>query len=402
MKRFNYKARDKKGKPVDGVVEASLEREAANIVQKQGLVVLSISEIGPGILGLLSGMTKEKVGYGDVVSFTRQISTMINAGLPITDALLIIRSQTKGSMQKVVSQILSDVEGGKSLSAAFSKHPKVFTPTYIALIKSGEAGGVIDDVFKRLAASLEKDQEFRGSVKGALIYPAIIVIGMVVVSFIMMIFVVPKLTSLYSEFDAELPIITKILISVSNAFVKFWPLFIAFAVGAFFAFRAYRKTKAGRRKTDELAFKIPIFGDLQRQILLTEISRTLSLMVGAGVSILEALNITSEVVNNVVISEAMKDAAVQVEKGFPIAYSFSKHPEAFPFILSQMIAVGEETGKMEDVLQNVSRVFEVESEQKVKGLTAAIEPLIMIVLGIGVAFLVIAIIMPIYNLTSQF
>jgi type IV pilus assembly protein PilC len=177
---------------------------------------------------------------------------------------------------------------------------------------------------------------------------------------------------------------------------------LVLAVVGFYGFRAYRKTPLGRKKTDQLIFKIPVFGELQRQIILTELTRTLSLMVGAGVSILEGLNVTAGVVDNTVVSDALKDAAKQIEKGFPVAYSFAKHPEAFPFILSQMVAVGEETGKMEEVLKKVSHIFEIESDQKVKGLTSAIEPLVMVMLGLGVGFLVIAIILPIYNLTSQF
>jgi type IV pilus assembly protein PilC len=169
-----------------------------------------------------------------------------------------------------------------------------------------------------------------------------------------------------------------------------------------YVFNLYKATKVGRRKVDELMFKIPIFGELQKQIILTELTRTMSLMVGSGVPILEALNITSGVVTNTTVSDALKDCAKQVEKGFPIAFSFARHPDAFPFILSQMVAVGEETGKMDDVLTKVSHIFEVESDEKVKGLTAAIEPLVMVVLGLGVGFLVIAVILPIYNLTSQF
>ncbi len=401
MKRYIYKAKDKSGQLVTGEVEASGEQAAAKLVRNRGLVVISLRvkrEIG---LNLIKKF-RERITSGDIATFTRQLATMVNAGLPITEALVILRSQAKGSMQKMVAQILADVEGGESLSAAFSRHPKVFSSTYIALVKSGEVGGVMDEVLIRLADNLEKQQEFKGKVKGALIYPAIIVIGMVVVGLIMMIFVIPRLTSLYSEFNAELPTPTKILIGLSNFLIRFWPLFLVlFGVGLY-GFSLYRKTPKGRRKTDELVFRIPVFGDLQRQIILTELTRTLSLMVGAGVSILEGLNITAGVVGNRVIADALRDTAKQVEKGFPVAFSFAKHPEAFPYILSQMVAVGEETGKMDEVLTKVSHVFEIESDQKVKALTSAVEPLVMVLLGLGVGFLVIAIILPIYNLTSQF
>ncbi|KKR85116.1 MAG: hypothetical protein UU32_C0039G0003 [Candidatus Woesebacteria bacterium GW2011_GWB1_41_10] len=401
MKRFNYKAKDKTGKLITGEVEASSPTHAAKLVHGKGLIVLSILPKIDSPLTFIRRL-REKVTAADVTTFTRQLATMINAGLPITEALLILRSQSGGSMQKVVAQILADVEAGDSLSGALANHPKVFTKTYMALIKSGEVGGVMDEVLTRLADSLEKQQEFKGKVKGALIYPAIIVTGMIIVAFIMMIFVIPRLTSLYSEFNAELPLPTKILIGMSNFVINFWPVFLGLGGLGLYLFKLYRATKTGRTQTDTLFFRLPIIGDLQRQVILAELTRTLALMVGAGVSILEALNITSEVVSSSIISDALKDAAHQVEKGFPIAYAFAKHPDAFPFLLSQMIAVGEETGKMEEVLTKISHIYEVESDTRVKSLTAAIEPIVMVLLGLGVGFLVIAVILPIYNLTSQF
>lgn len=401
MKRFNYKAKDREGKLVTGEVEASGVDHAAKLIRSKGLIVISITAKIDSPLEIIRRI-RERVTPADVATFTRQLSTMINAGLPITEALLILRSQTKGSLQRIVAQILADVEAGESLSGAFAKHPKIFTKTFMALVKSGEVGGVMDEVLLRLADNLEKQQEFNGKVKGALIYPAIIVVGMLVVGVVLMIFVIPKLTSLYGEFNAELPLPTKILMGISNFVVKFWPLFLGLFAFAVYALGQYRKTLNGRKRIDELVFKIPVMGELQRQVVLTELTRTLSLMVGAGVPILEALNIASEVVSNVTISEALKDSAKQIEKGFPIAYAFGRHTEAFPFILTQMIAVGEETGKMEEVLGKVSHIFEVESDQKVKTLTSAIEPIVMILLGLGVGFMVIAVILPIYNLTSQF
>lgn len=401
MNRFNYKAKDKEGRLVTGEVEAGALNEAAKLVRGKGLFIISIKAKIDSPLNFVKRM-KDRVTSADVATFTRQLSTMINAGLPITEALLILRSQSKGSMQKIVAQLLADVEAGESLSGSMERHPKIFTKTYMALIKSGEVGGVMDAVLARLADNLEKQQEFAGKVKGALIYPVVIVVGMIIVSFIMMIFVIPKLLSLYADFNADLPLPTLILISISNFLIKFWWIVVAIVgIGAYFL-SLYNSTLEGKRHLDLLKYKIPVFGDLQRQIVLTELTRTLALMVGAGVPILEALSITSEVVSSPIISDALKDSAKQVERGFPIAYSFGRHPEAFPFILSQMVAVGEETGKMDDVLTKVSHIFEVESDERVKGLTASIEPIVMVILGLGVGFLVIAVILPIYNLTSQF
>lgn len=400
MKQFKYKAKDRNGALVEGRVEAQTPEIAAKLLRQKNLLVISIKPIRVLPFNFFKKF-QERVSTGDIATFTRQLATMINAGLPITEALLILRSQVKGTLSQITSQILADVEGGESLSNAVSKYPTVFSKSYIALLKSGEVGGVMDEVLLRLADNLEKQEEFKGKVKGAMVYPVIVVIGMIVVAFIMMVFVVPRLTSIYEQFGAELPITTQFLVSTSSFMAHYWPFILAALAIAGYLFKSYKATDEGKRKIDELIIKIPIVGDLQREIMLTEITRTLSLMVGSGVSILDGLKITSEVVENVVLADALDDAAKMVEKGFPVSYAFSKHSDAFPFILSQMISVGEETGKMDEVLQKVSHIFEVESDQKVKVLTAAVEPLILIVLGLGVAFLVVSIIVPIYNLSTQ-
>ncbi|OGM28444.1 hypothetical protein A2962_04785 [Candidatus Woesebacteria bacterium RIFCSPLOWO2_01_FULL_39_61] len=400
MKHYRYKAKDNNGNLVIGEVEAQNPEQAAKLIRQKGLIVITISSKSDFSVNFVRKF-RDRITGGDISSFTRQLATMINAGLPITEALLILRSQTKGSMQTIVAQILADVEEGEPLSASMSKHKNAFSKTYIALIKSGEIGGVLDEVLVKLAEDLEKQEEFKGRVKGALIYPVIIILGMIAVALIMLIFVIPRLTTLYEQFDADLPVSTKIIIGLSNFMLRFWPLVLIGMGAGVYAFGIYRNSKEGKKKTDEFLFKIPIVGDLQKQIILTELTRTLSLMIGSGVSILEALNISSQVVGNVVISEALEEITKMVEKGFPLAFAFSRHPDAFPFILSQMVAVGEETGKMDEVLSKISHVFEVESDQKVKALTAAVEPLVLILLGVGVAFLVISIILPIYNLTTQ-
>jgi type IV pilus assembly protein PilC len=400
MKKYRYKAKDNQANLVTGIVEANNPQHAAKLIRQKNLVVITITPIQDVSFDLIKKF-QDRITSSDIANFTRQLSTMINAGLQLTEALVILRSQSKVAMQKIVSTILADVEEGEPLSTAMGKHPNAFSKTFVALIKSGEMGGVMDEVLAKLSDDLEKQEEFKGKVKGALIYPIIIFVGMIAVGIVMLIVVVPKMTQLYDQFGAELPMATKFLISASDIMIKFWPILAALAFGAFSLFKMYRKTKDGRRKTDELLFKIPIIGDLQRQIVLTDLTRTLALMTSSGVSILEGLVIATEVVNNRVISDALDDTAKKVEKGFPLAFAFSRHPEAFPFLLSQMVAVGEETGKMDEVMKKISHVFEIESEQKVKALTAAIEPIILIVLGIGVSFLVIAVIMPIYNLTTN-
>ncbi len=400
MKNFNFKARDSNGELITGEVEATSPEHAAKLIRNQGYIVVSIKPKFE-LPFSFSRRFEQRVGFSDLTSFTRQLATMINAGLPITEALTILRAQTRGGMSRVVSRILADVEEGESLSSSMSKFPDIFSKTYIALIHSGEVGGVLDRVLSRLADNLEKQQEFRGKVKSALIYPAIIVLGMIVVGLIMVIFVIPRLTLIYEQFSVELPLMTRIFIGISKFMVRFWPIILVILGGILWGIGLYRKTESGQKAIDEFIFKIPLIGDLQRQIILTELTRTLSLMIGSGVSIIEALNVSSQIIKNSLISESLRDAQKMVEKGFPLAFSFSRHPDAFPFILSQMVAVGEETGKLDEVLSKVSHVFEVESDQKLKALTAAIEPAILIVLGIGVGLLVVSIILPIYNLTTK-
>jgi type IV pilus assembly protein PilC len=401
MLKFIYKGVSSQGKYVSGEVEANDDVSAAKLVRQRGYLVLSINPVRQSLLSFLTGF-KQRVTFADVAALTRQLATMVNAGLPITESLSILRLQSNASLQPILSQILADVEGGQSLSKALARHPKVFNETYVALIRSGETGGVLDKVLARLSDNLEKVREFRAKVRSAMVYPAIIVVGMIVVTGIMVFFVIPRLTALYSQFgNAQMPLPTRILSTTSDLAIRFWPVIFAVLFIVFFWFSNYRKTPQGARKIDDIVFKIPLIGDLQKQIVLAELTRTLSLMVGAGVPILEALNVTAGATGNYIISDALKDIAIRIEKGFPIAFSFAKHPDAFPYLLVQMVAVGEETGKMDEVLEKVSRVFEIESDQKLKAVTSAIEPIVMVLLGLGVAFLVVAVILPIYNLTQS-
>lgn len=401
MKRFQYQARDKSGKAVKGKVEAATPYDAARLLRERGLVVIKLNPERQALQGIWEKITN-RITLPDIALFTRMFATMVTSGLPITEALVIVRSQSNKGLNRALGQVLTDVEGGSSLASAFEKHPKVFSPVYIALVRAGEEGGVLDKILLRLADNIESQREFRSKVKGALIYPAVVIGGMIVVTTVMMIFVIPRLTSLYGEFQAELPIATKILISVSGGAQRFWWLFFLLIFGLVWGFILFSKTPLGRFRVDSWKLKIPIAGKLQKQILLAEMTRTLGLLVGAGIAILEGLHIVSDVVNNAVIAKALGGVSRQVEKGFSLSYSLSQSPEVFPPMLFQLVAVGEETGKLDEGLLKVATIFEQESAQSIKGLTAAIEPLIMVVLGVGVGFLVIAIILPIYNLTSQF
>jgi len=401
VRKFNYQAKDKAGKTIKGLVEAADEKQAASALRSKGLVLFNLSPSRQDILKLASERLIHRIGLGEIATFTRQLSTMITAGLTVADALRILKEQSSPGFAQVIDDILRSVEGGTSLAEALEKHPRVFNEVFVSLIRAGEAAGVLDKVLARLSDNLEKQKEFSSKVKGAMIYPAIIVVGMGIVGTIMMIFVIPKLLGLYKEFNAELPLPTKILMTISGLATQFWWIVLIGLGAGFFFFQNFQKTPFGKKKIDEVKLRLPIVGGLQKMTILTEMTRTLGLLVSTGISIIDGLNIVSHAVGNSIYEEELQTAAKQVEKGLPLAGILAEYEE-FPPVVTQMIAVGEETGKLDEVLTKLSVYFESESENLVKGLTTAIKPLIMIVLGLGVGFLVIAVILPIYNLTTAF
>lgn len=400
MPYFTYIAKNQYGETVKGKVEARNIRQAAMELSIRKLLVINVHPLTEDSLAAIKALLFG-IKFTDVVNFTRQLSTMISAGLPLATSLSILVQQSKAEMSRLVANLLQEIEGGTTFGDALAKHPGIFSSIYVQLVKAGEVGGVLDDILTRLANNLEKNKEFRAKTRGALIYPIIVIITMVIVAIIMMIFVIPKLTAMYIEFGAELPLATKILIGMSNFMINFWWLLGAGIFGGFVLVRRWLNTKIGRRSYDRFILRIPILGELVKKIMLTEFARTLALLLGAGISLLQAMEIVTRGVNNTIYREALEDATKQIEKGVPLSKAIARYEE-FPPILNQMVMVGEETGKLDDVLAKLSAYFEMESEQAVKNLTTAIEPLIMIVLGIGVGAMVIAVIMPIYNLTSQF
>lgn len=398
---FNYKAKNEKGNYSSGLVEAQNEKDAASLLKKQGLYILNLRRERAKNSLPFSGLFNN-ISFNDIVNFTRQFSTMVSSGLTLTNALNILIGQTGNkALNSVLEDVLQEIQAGNNLSFALEKYPQHFSKIYIASIKAGEAGGLLDKVLIRLADNLDKERAFKSKIKGAMVYPTIIVLGMGAVVFIMMTMVVPKLTNLYKEFNASLPFATQLLISLSEIFVSFWWLIIFGGIGAFFLFRSWSRTPLGKAFLGQLILQIPVWGKIKKETILAEFTRTLGLLVGTGLPIIGALNIVSESIENTVYKEGILEAARQVEKGFPLGQPLAQNP-AFPAIVAQMVKVGEETGKLDEALLKLAVYFEAESEEMLKGLTTAIEPLIMIVLGIGVAFLIWAIIMPIYKLTESF
>ena len=398
MERFTYLVKDAKGVSHKGLIEAVNSKQAAVILHERGFTIIKIDSEAKGFTLPFFG----KIGIGPIAQFTRQLATMITSGLPLIDSLVVLKKQTENAkMGEVISEITEEIQGGNTFASALSKHPAVFSVAYINIIKAGEASGTLDQVLLKLSNTLEKEREFQGAIKGAMVYPAIIISGMLAVGMMIMIFVIPKLTQVYKDMDISLPLPTLVLMAASDFLVRFWWLVIIATVGGAIAFQRYRKTPAGALAIDNLLLKMPVIGKLNRETSLTEFTRTLGSLVGAGVPILEALRIGGDAATNAAHRAAVGRVINLVEKGSTLSKALSNEA-TFPPIIPQMVSVGEETGKMADVLEKVSRFFEIEVEQMTKNLTTALEPIIMLILGLMVALLMISIVLPIYSLTSAF
>lgn len=404
MRTFFYVAKDiASGVSKSGVIEAPDERSAAITLRQHSLFPISIKLKVDNPVARFFSVFIGKVTQADLVNFTRQLATMVTAGLTLPDALSILQKQTNsGQFQRVLADVRRDIEAGYSLASSLGRYSDIFGKIYIELVRAGESAGALDNILNRLANNLERDKEFRSKTKGALIYPGIVFTAMMGVIILMMVFVMPKLTELYAQFDnAALPLPTAILIRISEITRKFWWAVILILMSIPILVSRYTRTPIGKKQFDRLILAVPIWGKLKKNIILAEFTRTLGLLVGAGIPILDALKIVAEAVDNAVFEKAILESAKQVERGSTLGVPLSQQ-KIFPLVISQMVRTGEETGKLDEVLAKVSTYFESESEHAVKNLTTALEPIILIILAVGVAFLIIAIILPIYNLTSQF
>ena len=403
MSRFAFRAKDWNGKTIKGILDLPDKAQVIESVKANGLVPLEVAEVKESAVNELYKKFFGRVGLKEVATLTRQLSTMMTAGLPLTDALSLLKNQTDSNrtMYEIMDYCLNQVRGGQPLGKTLEKYQDVFGEAYVASISAGEEAGVLEEILTKLANSIESQNEFNGKVKGAMVYPVIVIIGMVIVAAIMMVFVIPKLMGLYGDMGSKLPAITVALMAVSNFSAKWWFLLPVLLFGVYSIVRVGNQNADFRLKKDTLLLKIPILGPLNRKTMLANTLRTLSMLLAAGIGLVEALRIVAKVASNEQYSQAYIKIAERVQKGFSISSSFEE-TTIFPIIVEQMVSTGESTGKLDDVLLRVSEYFSTEAEEAVKVLTAAIEPLVMIVLGIGVGFLVVAVIMPIYNLTSSF
>ncbi|HTK60701.1 MAG TPA: type II secretion system F family protein [Candidatus Baltobacteraceae bacterium] len=401
MPIFSYKVKDSRGRDLDGAVEAADSSQATEVLKERGYQVVSVTQREETSIGNLRFTFLQRVKTEDIVVFSRQLSVMVGASISIVRSLrTAARQTTSPKLQKVVLDIASEVEGGVRLSDAFAKYPHVFGTFYVNMLRSGETSGKLDEVLHYLADQQEKDLDLRRRVKGAMTYPIFVLIMLFIVGTVMMVFVVPKLTAVLRESGADLPITTKGLIAISDFFVRFWYLIIGGVLGITFGTRAAYRTPAGKRFIDRFLLHIPVFGPLFRKIYITRITHSLSTLIEGGVDMVTSLKVVAGVVGNEVYREALVQTVQEVSAGNTMA-SVWKTRKEIPDMVTQMVAIGEETGKLQQVLGRLTDFYTREVNASVATLSTAIEPIIMLVMGVAVGALVSAIILPMYNLAQQ-
>jgi type IV pilus assembly protein PilC len=397
MPSFVYVAREAaSGREIRSTVEAATEQAAITALLNRNLLVVSIQE-KVGKKGRTSG---GRVGLADLVIFTRQLATMIDAGLAMVQSLQALAEQTPNkAMRDVIRDVCARVEAGDSFSEALQKHPKVFNRLYVSMISAGEKGGLLAEILARLAVYLENAAKLRKKVKSAMMYPTVVTVVAILITAFLLVKVVPVFGDIYSGFGAKLPGPTQFLINLSNIVQKFFLLFILAGGGAIYGWFHFIKTKPGRLFWDSRRIKLPIFGGIAHKICLARFTRTLASLIRSGVPILEVLQIVSQTVGNMVMEKAIKDAAGDIEKGEGIAMALSKHP-VFPSMIIRMITAGEQTGKIDNMLERISDFLDEELETTLSGLTSLIEPILIVGLGVVIGGMVICMFLPIFKMAD--
>jgi type IV pilus assembly protein PilC len=401
MPIFKYKAIDKNNKSIEGLIETTSDSVAAEILQEKEFTVISITEKAvKKQLGFMKALNRVK--QKDLVIFSRQFAVMVSANVVLVQALRILVDQTENlTLKMVVSEIADEVDAGSRLSDSLSKRPKIFSDFYINVIKSGETSGKLDEVLNYLADEMEKDYDMMSKIKGAMIYPAFVLFGLGVVGVMMMVFVVPKLTSILTETGGELPFATKLLIGTSEFMAKYWWLLIIIILAIFFGVRAYLKTETGKKQFDYIILKLPVFGKLLQRIYLVRLTRSMNTLIVGGVTITKSLKIVADVVENETYKYLIKETLKAVEDGESISSVFITSNE-IPKMVSQMMSIGERTGKLDIILERITDFYSREVKNIIDNLMSLMEPIIMVIMGIAVGIMVAAIILPMYNMANQF
>ena len=395
---YAYKVRDRGGKMLEGTLEAESTTLVANKLRQMGYVPINIEKAAGAGLKTEIQLFKKKPKLKDISVFSRQFATMINSGLSLLRSLYILSEQTDNEgLRDVIVEVRTDVEKGASLSQALSKHPKVFNKLYVSMVRSGEIGGVLDSVLLRLSDTIEKQVELRGKIKSAMTYP-VAVLGLVLcIVAAMLLFIVPIFAGLYDDLGGTLPLPTRILLVISGILTKFMPIVVLIIAALVWAFRRWIKTESGRRAWDTFKLKIPILGPLVQKTAITRFCTTLSALLRSGVPILESLEIVSDTVSNTVMADAVKDVSTAVKGGESIHKPLQNH-KVFPPMVVQMMAVGEETGALDEMLEKVGNFYEQEVEATVDALTSLLEPMLIVVLGGAVGGMVVSLYMPMFNI----
>jgi type IV pilus assembly protein PilC len=399
MPSYNWVAETRKGKIIKGALEAVDEKSAVLQLKRRNLKIKKIKPKPKDIFENISFM-QPKVTNKDIVIFTRQFSTMIDAGLPLIQGLTILADQAENKTFKgILKEIVRDVEGGSSLAEAMEKHPKVFDSLFVNLVAAGEVGGILDTILQRLAAYIEKAEKLKTRIKGAMTYPIVVVAIALVVIAVIMIFVIPVFQDMFASFGKALPVPTQIVVAMSNFTKGNIHYMIALLVVIVFLFKRYRATKGGRKTTDTLALKLPVFGSLLKKVAVARFSRTLGTMISSGVPIITALEIVAKTAGNVVLEEVIFDVRSSIAEGQPIAEPLSEN-EIFPSMVVQMISVGEATGALDTMLEKIADFYDDEVDAAVEAMTSMLEPLLMVFLGGSIGGLVVAMYLPIFTMAA--
>jgi len=397
MRRYNYQAKDREtGKTLKGSIQADSERAAGKLLLERGYIPDKIVEEGMGLFGQMSN----KVPTKERIVFTRQFATLIGAGLPMAASLRTIAEQTTNKpMRKVVEELLSDVEGGKSLGDAIEKHPAVFNNVYLALVRAGEMSGTLDDALKRLAFQEEKDAAMMSKIRGAMTYPAIVLVVIIAVVAFMMFTVVPQVESLYDDLGEELPALTAFLVGATNFIIQFWWLLAVMLAGFIWFMLQFRKTPTGIKAMATFKLNVPMFNSLFRKLYMARFARTSQILLSTGVSMLDTLRIAGDAMNNVVVLAQVNEASEMVRSGKALSESLKDRDYILPLV-PQMASIGEQSGKIDEMLGKAAQVFEDELDEQLKVIATMIEPILMVVMGVLAGGMVGAILFPIYALVG--
>ncbi|MCU0788135.1 MAG: type II secretion system F family protein [Verrucomicrobia bacterium] len=397
MPSFAYVARDTaSGREIRSVVEAGNEQAAVAALLKRNLLVVSIQEK----LSKKGRTAGGKVALQDLVIFTRQLATMIDAGLAMVQSLQALAEQSPNKVMKdVIRDVCSRVESGDSFSEALQKHPKVFTKLYVAMVSAGEKGGLLAEILARLATYLENAARLRRKVKSAMMYPTVVTVVAILITLFLLVKVIPVFGEIYSGFGAKLPAPTQFMIGLSEVVQSYFLLILLVGGASVYAWFHFIKTKKGRAFWDAYRIKMPIFGGVAHKICLARFTRTLASLIRSGVPILEVLGIVAQTVGNVVMERAIRTATVDIERGEGLAAALSKHP-VFPSMIIRMITAGEQTGKVDNMLERISDFLDEEIETTLSGLTSMIEPILIVFLGVVIGSMVICMFLPIFKLSE--